>query len=396
MLPPAPCPCGAMITLRLLLFLGGLAGIGSLATQMVVPALPAIANDLNLSSAAAQKIVSVYLLGLAVGQLGWGPLTEAWGRRRTTLVAMLLFTGGSLLSMGANSLAVLLIARLGQAIGASGALIASRAIIADKAPRGGAARAFATLSGVTLISPVVAPSLGGLIAQVSGWREIFALLAAISAILLLAGWIRLAETSPANHQQNPKRLLSKYREVFRHGDTVRLTLATSLVTAGMFHFLTVTPFLFTEAFALNEAQLGLVYLAAALAMAMSFLAMRFLTNWTTSGFLRLGARTMGIAVAAFGLTVFFGRDFLFAHMISMLLFSTASGLLLPSILGASVESFPEARGIVTSLVGCAQMTLSTVVTALVSPMCGDLVSFPISLAAIGALALAILTRPADR
>ena len=152
---------------------------GTLAMHMFVPALPDAAQRLGVDAATIRMTISVYIFGLAVGQLVYGPLSDVFGRRPTLLVGLALYTAGGLAATLAPSAGVLIAARLVQAAGGCAGLLLGRAIVRDTAGSNDAVRRLALMSLMTMVGPGLAPLVGSLLAAAWGWRAIFVVLTAL-------------------------------------------------------------------------------------------------------------------------------------------------------------------------------------------------------------------------
>ena len=170
------------------------AALGSLATQMFVPALPAAAIDLRTDTPTIQLTISLYLLGLAGGQIVCGPLADSHGRKRVLVLGMAVFALGSLLASLSLAAWQLLAVRVVQALGAAATLLGARAIIADSLGSERAAGGLAALMAATLLSPMVGPTVGGILVATAGWRSIFWILAAAGAVVTILSARLIRET----------------------------------------------------------------------------------------------------------------------------------------------------------------------------------------------------------
>jgi DHA1 family bicyclomycin/chloramphenicol resistance-like MFS transporter len=175
--------------------LAAIACSGTLAMHMFVPALPAVARELDTTPAAAQLTLTVYLIGIAAGQLIYGPLSDRFGRRPVLIASLAVFLAATLTAAFAPTIQWLIVARVVQSLGACGGLVLGRAMARDGATPEQAARQLALLVMVMTASPAIAPLLGATVATILGWRGIFGLLGAAGAGLLLLALISLPETS---------------------------------------------------------------------------------------------------------------------------------------------------------------------------------------------------------
>jgi DHA1 family bicyclomycin/chloramphenicol resistance-like MFS transporter len=156
-----------------------------LTTDVYLPVLPQLGQDLGTSDAAAAATLSAVLIGIAVGQIVVGPLSDAVGRRKPLLLGAVAYSLTHLLSALAPNVLSLLAIRLLAGLATAACIVVCRAIVADVYPGSRSARAFATLSAVMAIVPVLAPVMGGLLAHVMSWRGMFVLLAAVAVALSL-------------------------------------------------------------------------------------------------------------------------------------------------------------------------------------------------------------------
>jgi DHA1 family bicyclomycin/chloramphenicol resistance-like MFS transporter len=147
--------------LRTIAILASVAALGSMAIHMLVPALPVLAGELGLNPARAQQVVSVYLGGLACGQLIAGPVADRWGRRPVLLLGLACYMLGAAGGALAANFPLLLGARLLQAMGGAAGVVASRVMVGDLFDRAEAASRQATLMTIVLLSPAISPVIGG-------------------------------------------------------------------------------------------------------------------------------------------------------------------------------------------------------------------------------------------
>src|SRR5438067_12990965 len=184
-----------------LVLLSAVTALGFCALHMVVPALPLLVPVFDDSPARVQLVLTLYLAGIAAGQLVYGPLSGRFGRRRVLIAGLALFLAGTLLCAVAWSLTALIVGRLLQALGACAGIVLARAIIRDVYDREAAARGLALVMMAMSLAPAVSPAFGAYLAEWFDWRAIFVLLGALGAVGFAAPVIRLAETNrhPASH-----------------------------------------------------------------------------------------------------------------------------------------------------------------------------------------------------
>ena len=233
---------------------------GTLAMHMFVPALATAARDLNTSPAVMQSSITVYIFGLAVGQLVYGPISDKYGRRPCLLLGLLLFTVAGLACVAAQSPAMLITARFVQGLGGCSGLLLGRAIVRDTSSAEGTMRRLATISLVTMVGPALAPLIGGLIAGAFGWRWVLAVFVALGAAGLLLSWRLLPETRPESSADNSGSVGAEYALLLRSNAFLGSVIGGSSSMA-FYAYVVVAPFLFAERFGQPAAVVGL-YLSA--------------------------------------------------------------------------------------------------------------------------------------
>lgn len=173
--------------------LGGFAALTPLAIDMYLPALPLLGSDLSVSVDRAAQTVSVFLFGLAGGQLVFGPLSDRLGRKPIILAGLLLFILSAAVAATTGDFHILLAARLVQAIGASSVWVAGRAVVSDVLDKTESARFYSLLALISGLAPVLAPMLGAAVIAIADWRTIFWIMAAFG-VLLATGLFALFES----------------------------------------------------------------------------------------------------------------------------------------------------------------------------------------------------------
>ena len=238
-----------------------LTSLGPLSTDFYLPALPAIARALHTDSAGVQLTLSVYLLGFGAGQLLVGPLSDRFGRRPVMLWGMLVFLLSTLACVFAESLAVLVGARLLQAFGACAGPVLGRAVVRDLYGPAESARMLSHVSTATALAPLLAPLLGGWLTAAWGWRATFVALAVYAVLLMLAVAMLLRETNrhPDADAMRPGRMLANYRTLLADPAYRGALLIGCGAFAALFAFISGSPFVFIEHFGLSPQQMGLAF-----------------------------------------------------------------------------------------------------------------------------------------
>jgi DHA1 family bicyclomycin/chloramphenicol resistance-like MFS transporter len=379
-----------------LLALGGITLLGSLATHMFVPALPAAAADLGVAPAAMQQASSVYVLGLGISQPGWGMASDALDRSHVLAASVLLFLLATIAAGLSQSLELLLAARFVQGAAGAGTLIVSRAIVASDSGPGGAARSLATLTAVTLVSPALAPLCGSLIAALAGWRSLFALLALLAAAGL-AFVLRQPGMPPSAPPRSAAAILRGYWQPLRRPAFLNAVAINALIVSAFYIFLAASPFILGGGFGLPPLALGLCYSAIAGAMLAGTLVTRRYHRADSRRLEMIGLAALVIAAIGLAAEALTGIDSVAGFLLPMALLGFGSGIVAPIVLASAIEAEASSAGSAASIFGAIQMLATAALSSLVTLMARE-ARFTIgaiaAAALAGALLLAFTLRPA--
>ena len=337
-----------------------LTSLGPLSTDFYLPALPAIARALHTDSAGVQLTLSVYLLGFGAGQLLVGPLSDRFGRRPVMLWGMLVFLLSTLACVFAESLAVLVGARLLQAFGACAGPVLGRAVVRDLYGPAESARMLSHVSTATALAPLLAPLFGGWLTAAWGWRATFVVLAVYAVLLMLAVAMLLRETNrhPDADAMRPGRMLANYRTLLADPAYRGALLIGCGAFAALFAFISGSPFVFIEHFGLSPQQMGLAFgLNVTGFMIGSTLSARHSRRLGPARLIRHGVwigAACGVLLAALA---YAGPQHLAAVMLPMWGVTAAIGLILPNATALGLAGYPRMAGAAASLMGFVQMGL---------------------------------------
>ncbi|MGW5644362.1 multidrug effflux MFS transporter [Saccharopolyspora sp. NPDC003752] len=246
---------------RLIIVLGGLSAVSPFATDMYAPAFPQIVTSFATSGTAVQLSLTACLVGLAVGQVVLGPVSDATGRRRLLLAGSGLFTALSLVCAFAPTIAVFDVARLLQGAAGSAGLVIGRAVISDRFTGPSAARKLSTLSVIAMTAPVLAPVAGGLVLGVGSWRLVFVALAATGLVLMTTVWAWVPESLPAERRRTGglRAALTAMGGLLRRRELVGHLLVMGCGLAALFAYITGSPFVFQNVYGLSPTGYSLVF-----------------------------------------------------------------------------------------------------------------------------------------
>jgi DHA1 family bicyclomycin/chloramphenicol resistance-like MFS transporter len=227
---------------------------------MYLPAFPALARSLGATPGAVQATLSAYLVGLALGQAVYGPLADRLGRRPPLVAGLLLYTLAAAGCALAPRIELLIALRFVQALGGSACLVIPRAIVRDRFEPHASARVFSQLMLVIGAAPILAPLAGGQIAALVGWRGIFALLAVAGAAGLLVTLVALPETRPP--EVGPRASgggIADYGRLLTDRRFLGFSLCAGLAMAGMFAYISESPFVLIELHGIPAQAYGWVF-----------------------------------------------------------------------------------------------------------------------------------------
>jgi DHA1 family bicyclomycin/chloramphenicol resistance-like MFS transporter len=357
--------------LRLVLVLGFLIALGPLTIDMYLPSLPTITGDLQATAAAVQLTLTGTLLGLALGQLLIGPVSDAVGRRTPLLFGVSLHIVASVLCVLAPNLAVLGTLRVLQGLGAAAASVVAMAIVRDLFTGLSAAKLLSRLMLVMGAAPILAPTLGGLVLAGTSWRGVFVVLALIGVAMVTVAALALPETLPVERRRNGgvAGTMRDYRRLLTDRTYVGLILVAGLSMAALFAYVAGSSFVFQEQYGMNEQQFGVVFGAGAVGLiAATQLNVRLLRRWTPAQILisalAFGA-LMGLILLVFAATGFGG---LFGLLIPLWLVLASAGLAFPNAPALALSLHGEAAGTAAALLGAVQFGVG----ALAAPLVGAL------------------------
>ena len=370
---------------------------GTLGMHLIIPALPAAATELQVSPATIQLTITLYLLGLAIGQLLYGPLSDRLGRRPVLLGGLSLFTLAGVATSLAPSATWLIVARVLQSIGGCSGLVLGRAIVRDTATADRAVARLALLTLVMSMAPAIAPVIGGYATAWIGWRAAFGVLAAIGFITALLTWFGLPETTSSSRGS----MLSGMARLVRSRAFCGFAIGGACTTTSFYAFMSASPFIFEDQLHQPTERIGLYYLLLMLGLA----AGGFTANWL-AGRMRMDlvlrlANLIAIAAAAWFLAAWFTGTFNLVSVVgSVGLFMVGAGIASPFALTSAVSVNPQTIGAASGLYGFVQMIYGAICTVLVETIApGSVITVGavmLGSALLGqaAVSVALRTRPA--
>lgn len=247
--------------LRLVLILGSLSTFGPLSIDMYLPALPNISANLHASTSLVQLSLTACLLGIALGQIFAGPISDVHGRRGPLLIGLVAYVISSLLCAFSFSIELFLLMRFIQGLAGSVGIVISRASVRDLYSGTEMTRFFALLMLVNGAAPIVAPVLGGQILQFTSWRGVFLVLAAIGIFMLLAVFFGLQETLPAERRSRGglANSLKTFQTLLKNKTFIGYALSQGFAYAAMFSYISGSPFVIQNIYGVSPQMFSVLF-----------------------------------------------------------------------------------------------------------------------------------------
>jgi len=352
----------------MLVTLGGLTAIPPLAFDMYLPALPNIADDFGVSESRIQLTLSACLIGIALGQLFGGPISDALGRRRPILAGVAGFTLFSFACAVAPSISVLVLLRFLQGLFGGVAVVISRAVVRDRTADAQAARVFSMLMLIGGTAPIVAPVIGGLLIEVTSWRGIFVVL----GVLGLAGGLSviavLPETlpSPARRPGSLRDTVAVAARVGRDTRFLGFAFTGGFGFGAMFFFISSSSFVFQDVYDLSAPAYSGIFAGSAVGlMALGYVNATLLKRCRPESLLWFGTVQLVIGGAALCVVLWFDLG-LVAVISAVYIANLSIPFIAPNATALALDPYGREAGTVSAYLGVVQFA----VAAVASPLAG--------------------------
>jgi len=355
------------LTGELLLLLAGLASLGSLATNIILPAFTAMGAELGTSVKDLSATLGTFFVAFAVGQLFVGPLSDRFGRKRLVLCGLAVFVAGCAMCAAATQLPQLIAGRIVQALGVCATSVLSRAIARDLFDGTALARALSLIMVAMAAAPGFSPLLGGVFNSLLGWRATFAVVG-VMAILLGGHYaLRLGETHAADRRValSLPAVLKTYGRLLLDRRFIAPALSVSLVIAALYSFFGMAPALLMEGFGFSPLGMALLFAATVFVVfGAGMLAPRLARRW---GAVR-AART-GLVIAFAGtIALLVGPQNIYYFTLALTVFLLGMGLINPLGTAITLQPFGQQAGAASALLGFLQMGCAALAIGITAAM----------------------------
>jgi MFS transporter, DHA1 family, multidrug resistance protein len=350
----------------LVCILASLTAFAPLSIDMYLPSFPRIAADFGVPVATVELSLATFFVGLASGQLLYGTATDRFGRKKPLYVGLTLYCLASILCAFTPNVEALIVLRFFQALGACGGIVIARATVRDLFSHTESARVFSLLMLVMGVAPILAPLIGGYVALFWGWRAIFLIVTIFSAFCLFAVYKFLPETKEPNPNVRLGKTVGIYQNILRDREFLGFTLAGGLAQAGMFAYITGSPFVFINLFGVPAEHYGWIFGSNALGLiALSQLNSRLLRTFNPTRILRVVISMTAIFSFILILAGIFNFGF-WGVVIPIFLYVASIGMIFPNATAGALSQQSEHAGSASALIGSLQYGLAAITSSLVS------------------------------
>ncbi|MGD6749739.1 multidrug effflux MFS transporter [Streptomyces sp. BH105] len=379
------------LTRPVLLVLGALSAFGPLSMDLYLPALPSLADDLGTTEAVAQLTMTACMIGLALGQLLLGPVSDRFGRRVPLLLGVGTFAVASLLCVLATDIGVLIALRLIQGLAGGAGIVVARAVVRDLCDTESAARVFSLLVLVSGAAPVLAPVLGAQVLRFTEWRGTFVTLGLVGCALLMAAVWGVRESLPPERRARAGVAEGRRQvaTVLRDRGFVAHTAVLALGSTLLFCYIAMSPFVLQHEYGLSAQLFSVVFAANAVGLVLcGSLSARLVQRIGPAATLTAGLVTGAVAAVALALATALGAGLAVVLPLLLAAVSTVS-LVQPTSTALALTHHASRAGAASGLVGLAQFGVGGAVAPLVSLAGTTAVVMTVAMAVSVIVALAV-------
>ncbi|MEB4674439.1 multidrug effflux MFS transporter [Enterobacteriaceae bacterium G50] len=336
-----------------ILILSALMAFTSLSTDIYLPAMPVMANELQGN---VELTITGFLVGFCIAQLIWGPISDHLGRRIPLVIGMVLFVIGSIGCALSTDIMQIVIWRVFQALGACTGPMLARAMIRDLFSRTRAAQMLSTLTIVMAIAPIVGPLLGGQMIKFASWHAIFWLLAVIG-ILMLCSLYWLPETLPPERRVKAsiRGAFETYYTLLSNRSFMRFTLSLTFYYVAAYAFITGSPFVYISWFHIDPQHYGWLFAINIVGvMSMSAVNRRLVQRYPLETLLKRAVGVAAFAALALAVGTKLNIGGVILIVATVFVFFSMNGIIAATATAAALDSAPHAAGSASALIGALQ------------------------------------------
>jgi DHA1 family bicyclomycin/chloramphenicol resistance-like MFS transporter len=332
---------------------------------MYLPAISQIAQDLSTTPAKVSMSISSYFIGLGAGQLFYGPMLDRYGRKRPLYAGLLLFIFASIGCLESKSVEVLIAFRLLQALGGCVAQVDAIAMVRDFFPVADSSRIISMLILILGVSPLLAPTVGSIVATTLGWHWIFLLLSLIVAAMMVVVFRYL----PEGHQPDPtisfrpQRIIAGFLAIFAHAQFRTYALAGAFSFCGLFVYVAGSPIIFMDMFHVSPRMYGAIFAL----LSIGFIGGNQVNIWLSRRhedrrLFRIALYCQSLVATAFLIGVLNGCG-LIATIVLLFLYLSCVGITYPNAAAIAMAPFSRNAGSASALLGFLQLGIGAAVSS---------------------------------
>ncbi len=355
---------GSLYFVFLMLFLGLMSAFGPFITDMYLPSLPAMSEIFHASASAVQSGISTALLGLAIGQIFFGPISDRYGRRPVMMVSLALFSIATIASIYCTSIGIFNTLRFFQGLGGAGCIVLSRSVATDCYSGRDLVKIMTLIGAINGVAPVTAPVIGGFVSEAAGWQGVFWTLLGIGVLLLVMTlFFRESLAAEKRFRGSYKGLFGQFGMMLRDKKFMRYILLYALAMALLFGYISSASFIVQEKYGYSEIAFAVVFGANALGtMLGSVVALKLptLESATLTGAVMMTFACLGLVANAFIV-----ENFWFYESCTWLAI-TGCGFVFPSVTTLAMNAGRKAIGASSAIVGASGF----IAGGIVSPIAG--------------------------
>ena len=376
----------------LIFILGSLSALGPFSIDMYLPGFVDIAQSLHTTESAVALSLSSFFVGIAVGQLLYGPLLDKFGRKKPLYVGMVIYIVASFGCFAVTDINQLIVLRFVQAIGSCATAVASIEMVRDLFTIEESPKVFASLMLVIAVSPMLAPTAGGYLIQALGWPYVFAFLGIMAIFLLLATAFKLPESyrPDPSYSLKPIPMLLSFGQVLKEPQFYTYALINAFVFSGLFAYVSSSPLLFIKIYQLSKTDYGWIFAGLSVVFIGSSQLNSVLLRWFSSKQI--------VSCALVAQSMFSILFFVFAwnqwlslggNIVFIALFLCCLGFINPNGAALSMAPFRKNAGSASALMGALQMSFGAAASVLVG-LFGEHSLLPMPVVMMGASCMALL------
>ncbi|WP_159888422.1 Bcr/CflA family efflux MFS transporter [Paenibacillus puerhi] len=377
--------------LRFALLLGIFSALGPFTIDMYLPSFPEIAEEFGTQASLVQLSLTACLLGLAVGQLVMGTLSDVMGRRKPLLLAMILYAGASLICAFAPSIGFFIAVRFIQGFAAAAGIVISRAIVRDVYSGHELTKFFSLLMLVSNLGPLLAPVVGSGVIAFMAWSGVFLFLGLIGLLLVMATAWKLEETLPVEKRvsSNIRELIGNFKSLMQDRQFAGYALAQGIMIAGVFAYVSGTPFIYQKIYGASPQLFALLFGSNGISLIIgSQVVGRLAHRISERSFLAIGL-WLSVAASVVVLLVVLLQGPLFALVVPLFFFVASIGMTATASFSLAMETQSRMAGSAAALLGLIPFLLGAVTSPLVG-IAGEHTAVPLGVIILATSLLSLL------